>query len=53
MSFQTAFLEPFARAARAGIISFQFLDQFLVTVNHAVAALDLGLAVENPSGACS
>ena len=52
-AFQAAFFEPLARTARARIIATQFFDQFLVTVDKAVTALDGGFAVESPSGACS
>jgi hypothetical protein len=52
-AFQTAFLEPLARPTRARIIATQFFDQFLVTVDKAVTALDGGFAVESHSGACS
>jgi len=52
-AFQTAFLEPLARPTRARIVATQFFDQFLVTVDEAVTALDGGFAVESPSGAYS
>jgi hypothetical protein len=52
-AFQAAFLEPPARTARTRIVAPQFFDQFLVTVDKAVTALDGGFAVESPSGAYS
>jgi hypothetical protein len=52
-AFQAASLEPLARTTRTRIVATQFFDQFLVTVDEAVTALDGGLAVESPSGACS
>jgi hypothetical protein len=52
-AFQAAFFEPLARTARARIIATQFFDQFLVTVDDAMTALDGGFAVESPSGAYS
>jgi hypothetical protein len=52
-AFQAAFLEPLARTARARIIATQFFNQFLVTVDEAMTALDGGFAVESPSGAYS
>ena len=53
LAFKAAALEAFAGAAGAGIVAAELFDQFLVTVNDAVTALDGGLAVESPSGACS
>ena len=46
-------LKPMAGAAGAGVITAEFLDQFLVAVDHAQTTLDLGFRVEIPSGACS
>jgi hypothetical protein len=52
-AFQAALLEPLTRSARAWIFATKFFDQFLITVDEAVTALDGGFAVESPSGACS
>jgi hypothetical protein len=52
-AFQTALFEPLPRTARARIIATQFFDQFFVTVDDAMTALDGGFAIESPSGACS
>jgi hypothetical protein len=35
------FLKPLPRTARTRIIASQFLDQFLVAMNHALTALDV------------
>jgi hypothetical protein len=52
-AFEAALLKALARAAGARIIAAELFDKFLVAVDDAVAALDGGLAVESPSGACS
>jgi len=43
------FLKAAARSARAEVIASQLLDQFLVTVDDAVAALDVRLRGESPA----
>jgi hypothetical protein len=40
-----------ARAAWAQVVTPELLEQLLVAMDHAQAALDPGLAVESPSGA--
>jgi hypothetical protein len=50
---QAAILEFAPRTARTWIVTTQFFEQFLVAMDDAQAALDVGLAMENPSGACS
>ncbi|HET7086547.1 MAG TPA: hypothetical protein VFI23_17400 [Rhizomicrobium sp.] len=52
-AFQAAFFEPLARTAGARVVSAQFFDQFFVTVDNAVTALNGGFAVESPSGVYS
>jgi hypothetical protein len=46
-------LKPATGAAWAQIRSTEFLNQLLVAVHDAQAALDAGFGVKNPSGACS
>ena len=52
-AFETASLEALARPARARVIAAELLDEFLVAMDDAIAALDPGFAVESPSGVCS
>jgi len=48
-----AILEAPAGSARAWVVAAELLDQLLVAMDHAIAALDACFAVEIPSGACS
>ena len=46
-------LKPAIRAAGAGVVAAELFEEFLVAVDDAEAALDVGFRVESPSGACS
>jgi hypothetical protein len=47
------FLKAALRPARARIIPSEPLEQFLVAVDHAIAALHAGFAQGTPGAACS
>jgi hypothetical protein len=53
VAVNAALPEPLARAAWAEIIAPELFHQLLVAMDDALAAFDLGLAVESPSGVCS
>ena len=46
------FLKPAVGAARAEVVAAELLEEFLVTVDHAVAAADMGFGRVTPSSAC-
>jgi hypothetical protein len=46
------FLKPATGAARTGVVAAELLEEFLVTVDHAVAAADMGFGRVTPSSAC-
>src|SRR5262245_21063693 len=46
-------LKAASGAAGAGVLAAQLLEQFLVAMDDAVAALHLCFGVESPGGACS
>jgi hypothetical protein len=50
---QAACLEPSPGAARAEIVSAEFLDEFLLAVNDSIAALDAAFRVKSRFGVCS
>jgi hypothetical protein len=46
------FLKPMAGAAGTEVVTAEFLEKFLVSVDHAVATADMGFGRVTPSSAC-